>query len=169
MRIATTEEIAAFEMLASLLEREHTQRLATVLERDHALHAVERELASAVSIVNALVGGSAARALSDRREILETGHAARLSLNEIGQCIDTSHERVEDALETLSVAGFHWKWSARAKAADARETNHVSNAGSVLQHSRVFVAFAHDQLPPAIVIVQSFCRSGQSSGIVRLS
>lgn len=112
MRVATTEEIAAIELLAALLERDHTQRFAVELERDHALRAVERELASAVSIA---LGDLAARALLDRREILETGHAARLSINEIGQRVDTGHERVEDALETLAVAGLHWKWSERSK------------------------------------------------------
>jgi len=142
MRIATTEEIAAFERLADELERDHAQRLSTVLKRDHALRALEREFASAVSVVD-VVGGSAARALLDRREILETGHAARLAINEIGQGIDTGHERVENSLEPLAFAGLHWKWSERAKAAYACETSHVPNAGGVLQHSRVFGASAH--------------------------
>jgi hypothetical protein len=144
MRIATTEEIAVLELLAVELERDHAQRRAIELERDRALRAVELDLARAVSIADALVGASAARALFDRREILETGHAARLPLNEVGQCIDTSHERIEDALETLTIAGFHWKWSSRPKAAYTGETSRVPNSGGVLQHTRVFVAFAHD-------------------------
>jgi len=144
MRTATTEEIDTLEMLACKLERDHAQRTAVVQARDRELRAVERELACAVSVVDALVGDSAARALLDRREILETGHATRLPRSEIGQGIDTGHERVEDALETSTLAGLHWKWSERPKATYACETSHVPNAGGVLQHARVFVAFAHD-------------------------
>lgn len=144
MRTATAEDIATLEMLALDLERSHARRVAAELERERVLRAVELELASAVSIVDMLVGDSAARALLDRREILETGHAARLSIHEVGERIDTRHERVEDSLETLTSAGFHWKWSERSKAAYTCETSHVPNPGGVLQHSRVFVAFAHD-------------------------
>jgi len=144
MRIATAEEIVAFEMLAIELERAHAQALAVELERSRELRAVELELASAVSIVGALVGDSAARALFDRREILETGHASRLPINEVGERVNTSHERVERSLETLTVAGFHWKWSERPKAAYTCETSYVPDAGGVLQHSRVFGPFAHD-------------------------
>jgi hypothetical protein len=144
MCIATAEDIAAFELLALELERAHAQRHADALERDRALRAVELELASAVSIVDALAGDSAAHALFDLREILETGHASRLSINEVGQVVDTSHERVEHSLETLAVAGFHWKWSERSKAAYTCETSYVPNSGGVLQHARVLVTFAHD-------------------------
>ena len=144
MRIATADEIVAFELLAVELELAHAQALAVELERSHELRAVELELASAVSIVGALVGDSAARALFDRRAILETGHASRLPLNKVGQCIDTSHERVEDSLETLTGAGFHWKWSERPKAAYTCEASYVPNSGGVLQHSRVFGPVAHD-------------------------
>ena len=144
MRTATAEDIAALEMLALDLEREHARRVEAELERTGALRAVERELASAASIVAVLVGESAARALLDRREILETGHAASLPLDEVGQRIDSSHERVEDALETFALAGLHWKWCERPEATDTRETSRVPNSGSVLQHPRVFVAFAHD-------------------------
>ena len=95
-----------------------------------------------MSIVD--VGGSAARALLDRRDILETGHAARLPSNEVGQGVDTRHERADDVLETLTFAGFHWKWRKRPKAAYACETSHVPSAGGVLQNSRVLVSLAHD-------------------------
>lgn len=79
----------------------------------------------------------------DWREVLETGYAARLTFDEIGERVDTSHERVEDVLEPLAIAGLHWKWSECSKAAYACKTGHVPNAGGVLQHSGVFVAFAH--------------------------
>ena len=144
MRTATAEDIATLEMLALDLERAHTRRVAAELERDGDLRAVELELARAVSLVGVLVGDSAACALSARREILETGHAARLPVDEIGQRIDASHERVEDALETLAIASFHWKWDERPKAAYTCETSHVPDSGSVLQHPRVFVTVAHE-------------------------
>ena len=144
MRIATAEEIVVFELLAVELERTYVLRRAVELARDRELRAVELELANAVSLVDALVGDSSARALFDRRAILETGHASRLPLNKVGQCIDTSHERVEDSLETLTGAGFHWKWSERPKAAYTCEASYVPNSGGVLQHSRVFGPVAHD-------------------------
>lgn len=166
MRTATPEEIALLEMLATELEHDHVQRVALALAHDRELRAVEQELALAVSIVD---GGSAASALVDRRAILETGGAARLPFDEIGQGIDTSHERVQNSLVALAVASFHWKWGERSKASHASETFRVPGSGGVLQHTSVAIAAAHDQLPPVIVTAQSSCRSGQSSGIVRLS
>lgn len=128
MVVATSEEIAALELLTFEVERAHAQLRAVELERSRELLAVELELASAVSIVEA----SAARALFVRREISETGHTSRLPIDEIGQCIDASHERVESTLETLTVTGFHWKWSEGPKTAYTRETSCVPDSGGVL-------------------------------------
>lgn len=134
MLTATSEEIAALETLAGELGRNH------VLERDRDLRAIELELASAVSIVDEL----AARALPDRREILEAAHAAPLPIHEVGQLVDSGHERVDNTLEALALASIHWEWRVGAKRAHTGETRRVMGAGSVLQRPRVSVSAAHD-------------------------
>ena len=115
MRTATPEEISVLELLAVELEHDHAQRAVISQARDRELRAIERELASAVS----LVGDLAARALAKRCEVLETSHAARLPDHEGGERFDAIHERLDHALETLAVAGFHWKWSEPSKRAYA--------------------------------------------------
>lgn len=140
MLTATSEKIAALETLAGELGRNQVQRGTFARERDRDLRAIELELASAVSIVEEL----AARALPDRRDILETAYAAPLPIHEVGQLVDSSHERVENTLEVLALASFHWEWRMGTKVAHAGETRRVMGAGSVLQHPRISVSAAHD-------------------------